>query len=111
MPPLAAPSAGAASAGIAAPREQGVYSSRKPGSTKAIPERARELRRKGPKLAEIAAALETSTRTVKQYLAATARASRATREQRRAHARARPVSRQRDVSAPPFRPCHKSAPM
>ena len=56
-------------AGIAAAKEQGVYKGRKPGSTKANPERARELRRKGLKLAEIAAALETSTRTVKRYLA------------------------------------------
>lgn len=44
-------------AGIAAAKERGVYQGRKPGSTKAKPERARKLRESGHTLEEVAAAL------------------------------------------------------
>ncbi len=56
-------------AGIAAARERGVYGGRKPGTTKGKPERAKELKAKGLTRAEIAASMDTSTRTVTRYLA------------------------------------------
>ena len=55
-------------AGIAAARQRGVYKGRKPGATKAKPQRARELRAKGMKLPEIAQALNVNKRTVSRYL-------------------------------------------
>lgn len=57
-------------AGIEVARERGVYKGRKRGTTKAAPVRAQELRLKGLKIAEIATALGTSTRTVQRYLRA-----------------------------------------
>jgi DNA invertase Pin-like site-specific DNA recombinase len=55
-------------AGIATARQRGVYRGRKPGATKAKPQRARELRDKGMKLPEIAQALSVDKRTVSRYL-------------------------------------------
>lgn len=57
-------------AGIEVARRKGVYKGRKQGTTKAAPVRAQELRLKGLKIAEIATALGTSTRTVQRYLRA-----------------------------------------
>lgn len=58
-------------AGIAAARRSGVYRGRRPGTTtKARPERAVELRARGLRAAEIAAALGVSERTVFRYLGA-----------------------------------------
>ncbi len=57
-------------AGIEVARKKGVYKGRKAGTTKAAPVRAQELRQKGLKIAEIATALGTSTRTVQRYLRA-----------------------------------------
>ena len=57
-------------AGIAAARERGVYIGRSPGSTKAIPRRAIELRKKGLVDGGIAKALGVSRRTVQRYLKA-----------------------------------------
>jgi len=51
-------------AGIAVARQRGVYKGRKPGATKAKPQRARELRAKGMSLPEIAQALSVDKRTV-----------------------------------------------
>jgi DNA invertase Pin-like site-specific DNA recombinase len=59
---------GRQAAGIAAARQRGVYKGRKPGSTKAKPKRARELRDKGMTLPEIAQALNVDKRTVSRYL-------------------------------------------
>ena len=55
-------------AGIEAAKERGVYQGRKPGSTKAKPQRARQLREKGLTLNEIAASLAVSRMTVCRYL-------------------------------------------
>jgi DNA invertase Pin-like site-specific DNA recombinase len=55
-------------AGIAAAKERGVYVGRRPGTTHAKPERARELRNKGLADREIAEALGVSRRTVQRYL-------------------------------------------
>lgn len=55
-------------AGIAAAKARGAYRGRQPGSRKASPERARVLKAKGNKPAEIAAALGISKRTVLRYL-------------------------------------------
>ena len=55
-------------AGIAAARERGAYMGRRPGSTRAKPERAMELREKGLMDGEIAEALGVSRRTVQRYL-------------------------------------------
>lgn len=55
-------------AGIEAAKARGVYTGRAVGSTKAKPGRARELKRKGLSMEEIATALGVSTRTVTRYL-------------------------------------------
>ena len=55
-------------AGIEVASRNGVYKGRKKGTTKATPLRARELRDEGFKIAEIAYALGTSTRTIQRYL-------------------------------------------
>lgn len=57
-------------AGIKVAKSEGKYKGRKPGSTKGRPERARQLRDKGYQLAEIAAALKVTERTVQNYLRA-----------------------------------------
>jgi DNA invertase Pin-like site-specific DNA recombinase len=54
--------------GIAAAKIRGVYSGRKPGSTKQKPQRALALRAKGYTAAEIAEALGVSKRTAFRYL-------------------------------------------
>jgi DNA invertase Pin-like site-specific DNA recombinase len=56
-------------AGIALAKENGRYKGRKPGTTKAKPERARALHAKGLNPQEIANALHVSERTVFRYLA------------------------------------------
>ena len=55
-------------AGIEAAKERGVYLGRRPGTTKAKPERATELRNKGLTQHEIATALGVSRTTVNRYL-------------------------------------------
>ena len=55
-------------AGIAVAKSKGVYQGRKPGTYKATPKRAQELRRRGLKIKEIATALGTSQRTIQRYL-------------------------------------------
>jgi DNA invertase Pin-like site-specific DNA recombinase len=55
-------------AGIALAKRRGVYKGRKPGATKAKPQRARELRDKGMTLPEIAQVLHVDKRTVSRYL-------------------------------------------
>ncbi len=55
-------------AGIASARPKGVYQGRRAGTTKAKPERARELKAQGLKSKEIAAALRVTERTVFRYL-------------------------------------------
>jgi DNA invertase Pin-like site-specific DNA recombinase len=57
-------------AGIAAAREAGVYIGRKPGTTKAKPKRAVQLRKKGLTDSEIGEAMGVSRRTVQRYLQA-----------------------------------------
>jgi DNA invertase Pin-like site-specific DNA recombinase len=57
-------------AGIAVAKSRGVYTGRKPGTTKSDAERARALREKGNTSPEIAAALGISQRTVFRYLQA-----------------------------------------
>lgn len=57
-------------AGIAAAKKRGVYLGREPGTTKAKPERALQLRKKGLKDKEIAQAMGVSLRTVQRYLRA-----------------------------------------
>jgi DNA invertase Pin-like site-specific DNA recombinase len=54
--------------GIALAKQRGVYKGRKPGATKAKPQRARELRDKGMTLPEIAQVLHIDKRTVSRYL-------------------------------------------
>ena len=54
--------------GIALAKHRGVYKGRKPGATKARPQRARELRATGMTLPEIAQALSVNKRTVSRYL-------------------------------------------
>lgn len=55
-------------AGIAEAKKRGVYQGRRKRTQKADPERAKELRSKGLKLAEIAEALGVSLASVKRYL-------------------------------------------
>lgn len=55
-------------AGIRLAKQQGIYRGRKPGTTKAKPVRARELRVRGLKVDEIARALGVSPRTTFRYL-------------------------------------------
>ena len=55
-------------AGISLAKQRGVYKGRKRGTTKAKPQRARELRKKGMTLSEIAQALNVDRRTVTRYL-------------------------------------------
>ena len=55
-------------AGIAVARKAGVYQGRKVGTTKATPERARQLRDKGLSADEIASALGVSRNTAFRYL-------------------------------------------
>jgi DNA invertase Pin-like site-specific DNA recombinase len=57
-------------AGIEAAKARGVYTGRAIGSTKAHSGRARELKKKGLSMGEIATALGVSTRTVTRYLGA-----------------------------------------
>lgn len=57
-------------AGIAIAKERGIYKGRKKGTTKAKPDRAKELKAKGFNEQEIANALNVSERTVFRYLAA-----------------------------------------
>jgi len=54
-------------AGIRVAKSRGVYRGRKQGTTKAIPSRAQELRERGLTVAEIANALDVSSRTVFRY--------------------------------------------
>ena len=55
-------------AGIAAAKGKGVYTGRKKGTTKAKPARAKALREQGLNNGEIAAALNVTERTVRNYL-------------------------------------------
>jgi DNA invertase Pin-like site-specific DNA recombinase len=55
-------------AGIAVAKARGVYKGRKPGTTKARPERAHHLRVRGLTIREIANAVGVSERTVFRYL-------------------------------------------
>jgi len=55
-------------AGIRVARERGVYVGRKPGTTKSIPARAKQLRTRGLSVSEVANALGVSERTVFRYL-------------------------------------------
>ena len=55
-------------AGIEAAKARGVYAGRVSRSTKASPDRARELKDKGLSVEEIATALGISKRTVRRYL-------------------------------------------
>jgi DNA invertase Pin-like site-specific DNA recombinase len=55
-------------AGIAVAKKNGVYRGRKPGTTKAKPQRARKLKDKGLTIEEIGAALKVSRNTVFRYL-------------------------------------------
>jgi DNA invertase Pin-like site-specific DNA recombinase len=57
-------------AGIAVAKEKGIYQGRKKGTTKAKPERVRELQARGLTALEIANALNVSERTVFRYLEA-----------------------------------------
>ena len=57
-------------AGIEVARKQGKFTGRKKGTTKGKPERARQLKRQGLTMPEIAQALGTSVRTVWRYLGA-----------------------------------------
>lgn len=54
--------------GIKAAKKRGVYFGRKPGTFKAKPRRARQLRERGFTDSEIAAAMKVSRRTVQRYL-------------------------------------------
>lgn len=55
-------------AGIALAKKRGVYTGRRPGTTKAAPVRARSLRKQGLTVVEIAQALGVKERTVYHYL-------------------------------------------
>ena len=54
--------------GIALAKDEGKYKGRKPGSTEADPRRAKQLKGRGLKDDEIAAALGVTRRTVQRYL-------------------------------------------
>jgi len=56
-------------AGIARAKREGKYTGRKPGTQKARPERAHELRQRGLSISEISQAMGVSPRTVSRYLA------------------------------------------
>lgn len=56
--------------GIEAAKKEGVYTGRKPGTTKATPARARQLKAQGLTVKEISTALGVSDRTVWRYLKA-----------------------------------------
>jgi DNA invertase Pin-like site-specific DNA recombinase len=62
-------------AGIAVAKKQEVYRGRQPGTTKAPPRRAKELRNRGLTVQEIATALGVSRRTASRYLADPTRGS------------------------------------
>ena len=55
-------------AGIEVAKRKGIYKGRKCGTTKAKPDRAKELASKGLRASEVATALGTSTRTIERYL-------------------------------------------
>lgn len=55
-------------AGIKLAKKRGVYRGRKPGTCKAIPARARELKAKGFSVKEVSTALGVTSRTVWRYL-------------------------------------------
>jgi DNA invertase Pin-like site-specific DNA recombinase len=55
-------------AGIRVAKEQGRYRGRQTGTTKALPQRAKQLRDRGLNASEIASALSVSERTVFRYL-------------------------------------------
>lgn len=55
-------------AGIAVAKSEGKYTGRKPGTRKANPQRARELKEKGLTIPEIAASLKVAKSTVSEYL-------------------------------------------
>ena len=57
-------------AGIALAKKRGVYQGRKKGTTRAKPDRAKELANQGLKVREIGNALGVSDRTVRRYLTA-----------------------------------------
>jgi len=57
-------------AGIELAKKSGVYRGRKPGTTKAKPARAKELRRRGLTLGEIGNSMGVSESTAKRYVAA-----------------------------------------
>ena len=57
-------------AGIAVAKSNGTYKGRKAGSTKAKPNRAKQLRAGGLTIAEVATSLGVSRRTVSRYIAA-----------------------------------------
>ena len=54
--------------GIEAAKQRSVYNGRKAGTTKAKPQRAKELRQRGLNDSEIATVLGISRRTVQRYL-------------------------------------------
>ncbi len=55
-------------AGIALAKKKGIYKGRKSGTTKAKPERAKQLKKQGLQNHEIATALNVTPRTVSNYL-------------------------------------------
>lgn len=55
-------------AGIAVAKKKGIYTGRKSGTTKGLPDRATELKDKGLTVPEIAQALAVSERTVYRYI-------------------------------------------
>lgn len=57
-------------AGIRLAKERGRYTGRQAGTTKAMPQRAKQLRDRGLTIPEIASALDVSERTAFRYLAA-----------------------------------------
>jgi len=59
-------------AGIAVAKSKGIHKGRKARTTKAEPSRARQLRKRGLTITEIATALGTTKRTIQRYLKANA---------------------------------------